>query len=141
MSILLNLKKMLIKCLMCRHLLERNNPFFSMVFAILIILLNTFAVSAGSAKLSWDAPSTNEDGTPLTDLAGFKIYYGTSSGNYTQNIDVGNVTTYTVASLTDGLAYYFVVTAYNTLKNESRYSVEICNQNNFKRRPNSRERL
>ena len=74
--------------------------------------------------LSWDAPSTNEDGTPLTDLAGYKIYYGTASGNYTQNIDVGNVTTYPVTNLTDGLTYYFVVTAYNTPRNESRYSTK-----------------
>ena len=40
------------------------------------------------------APSINEDGTPLTDLAGYKIYYGTASGNYTNNVDAGNVTSY-----------------------------------------------
>src|SRR4030042_2350369 len=95
------------------------------LFLPFAFLTNEGIVYAGQTNLSWDTPSTNEDGTPLTDLAGFKIYYGTASGNYTQNIDVGNVTTYPVTNLTDGLTYYFVVTAYNALRNESRYSTEI----------------
>ena len=82
-------------------------------------------VYAGQATLSWVAPSTNEDGTPLTDLAGYKIYYGTASGIYTQNVDTGNVTTYTFNSLSDGQTYYFVATAYNLARFESSYSNEI----------------
>jgi hypothetical protein len=77
----------------------------------------------GSATLAWNAPVTNTDGTPLTDLAGHKIYYGTSSGNYTSVIDVGNVTTYTVTNLSPG-AYYFAVTSYDTSGIESTYSNE-----------------
>ena len=80
---------------------------------------------AGQASLSWEAPSSNDDGTPLTDLNGYKIYYGTAPGNYTQNIDVGNVTTYTFTDLTDGQTYYFVATAYNTARIESGYSNEV----------------
>jgi ABC-type glycerol-3-phosphate transport system substrate-binding protein len=38
--------------------------------------------SSNSATLTWDAPTTNVDGTPLTDLAGYKVYYGTALGNY-----------------------------------------------------------
>ncbi len=38
--------------------------------------------SSNSATLTWDAPTTNVDGTPLTDLAVYKIYYGTALGNY-----------------------------------------------------------
>jgi hypothetical protein len=37
--------------------------------------------SGTTATLTWDAPTTNADGTPLTDLAGYRIYYGTTSGN------------------------------------------------------------
>jgi hypothetical protein len=68
------------------------------------------------------------DSTPLTDLAGFKIYYGTSSGYYTQSININNTatTTYQVDNLTDGTTYYFSVTAYDTLNNESGYSNEAC---------------
>jgi hypothetical protein len=79
--------------------------------------------SEGATKLTWEAPTTVSDGTPLTDLAGYKIYYGTSSGNYTEVIDAGNVTTYTVGSLPPG-TYYFAVTAYNGSGNESDYSNE-----------------
>ena len=80
---------------------------------------------AGQVSLSWEAPSVNEDGTPLTNLAGYKIYYGTVSGNYTQNVDVGNVTTYIFTNLTNGKTFYFVATAYNAAKYESKYSNEL----------------
>lgn len=36
----------------------------------------------GKATVSWDAPTTHADGTDLTDLAGYKVYYGTASRNY-----------------------------------------------------------
>ena len=65
-----------------------------------------------SATLTWVAPTTNADGTPLTDLAGYKIYYGTSSGVYSVIIDVGNITTYKIDNLSPG-TYYFSVTAYD----------------------------
>jgi hypothetical protein len=68
--------------------------------------------------LTWDPNSE-------TDLAGYEIYYGTSSGNYQWNIDVGNVTTYTVNSLNTGVTYYFAATAYNTTGLESGYSNEV----------------
>ena len=74
--------------------------------------------------LTWDAPTTNADGTPLTDLAGYKIYYGTSSGSYTTTVDAGNVTTYNVPALPSG-TYYFAVTAVDTSGNESDYSNEV----------------
>jgi hypothetical protein len=74
--------------------------------------------AAGAAKASWNANTE-------PDLAGYKIYYGLSSGNYTISINVGNVTQYTVNQLTEGLIYYFVVTAYDTAGNESAYSQEV----------------
>jgi hypothetical protein len=89
-----------------------------------LLLLSVSFGYTGQATLSWNAPSTNEDGTPLTDLAGYKIYYGNTSGTYTKSLDVGNVTTYTISSLQTG-TYYFVATAYNTAKFESAYSNEV----------------
>jgi len=74
--------------------------------------------------LLWDAPTKNIDGTPLEDLAGYKVYFGTESKKYTASYDVKNVTTYNIDNLPDG-QYYFVVTAYDTSGNESRYSKEI----------------
>ncbi|NOY39852.1 MAG: hypothetical protein GXO95_06445 [Nitrospirae bacterium] len=93
----------------------------------------TTANALTSAKLEWDAPSTNEDGTPLTDLAGYKLYYGPSSGNYTGSIDVEDTTSVEIATIIDSIdipptsdTVCFAVTAYDTLGNESDYSNEVC---------------
>ena len=77
-----------------------------------------------SATLSWDAPATNTDGTELTDLAGYKVYYGTSPGTYDSVIDAEDVTTYTINDLPPA-TYYFSVTAYDEIGNESGYSNEV----------------
>ena len=99
--------------------------FWAGLSVCLIILGNAAALLAADVTLSWDAPTTNEDGSPLTDLAGYKIYYSLSSGNYTSHIDVGNVTTSQVNNLTDGATYYLAVTAYDFSGNESAYSSEV----------------
>jgi hypothetical protein len=65
------------------------------IFVLFVLIALPSIGQAGQAILSWDAPTTNADGTPLTDLTGYKIYSGTGTGNYTQTIDVGNVTSYT----------------------------------------------
>ncbi len=71
-----------------------------------------------TATLSW-MPNTDSD------LAGYKVYMGTSSGLYGTPVDVGNVTTYTAGNLTVGTTYYFTVTAYDQSKNESLHSSEV----------------
>ncbi|MCP4299550.1 MAG: hypothetical protein GY783_03100 [Gammaproteobacteria bacterium] len=79
--------------------------------------------SSGSVTLSWTAPTQNEDGTTLTDLDGYKIYWGTTSGNYPNSVTIDNesVTTYVVDNLTSG-TYEFVATSFNTSGVESGYS-------------------
>ncbi len=79
----------------------------------------------GTIILDWDAPTTNADGTALTDLVGYKIHYGIASEVYNHSIDVGNVTTYTLTGLTKGQVYYAAATAYDTSNNESVYSNEF----------------
>lgn len=83
------------------------------------------ASSLGSATLSWSPPTTRTDETPLTDLAGFHIYYGTSQGSYPNSITVANpsLTTYVVDGLPGGTTYYFVATAYDTSGIDSDFSV------------------
>ncbi len=78
-------------------------------------------------SLAWDAPTTNADGTPLTDLAGFKIYYGTTPGVYGTPKDVpgATVTTYDLTGLTPGTTYYIAATAYDTSGIESVRSSEV----------------
>ena len=73
--------------------------------------------------LSWVPPTLNEDASLLNDLAGYRIYYGTASGNYSQMIEVQDflATGYTFSGLSPG-TYYLVVTTYDTSGNESVYS-------------------
>jgi len=84
-------------------------------------------VPTGTATLTWNTPTLNNDGSALTDLAGFKIHYGTASVTYTSTIDVAgpSVTAYTVQGLQAGSTYYFMVTAYITSGVESIPSVEV----------------
>ncbi|HZW59256.1 MAG TPA: putative Ig domain-containing protein [Woeseiaceae bacterium] len=79
--------------------------------------------ATGSATLLWDAPSENTDGSVLTDLAAYRIYYGTSAGNYPNEILIDNpgITTYVVENLPPD-TYYFVSTAINSNGIESGYS-------------------
>ncbi len=79
--------------------------------------------NAGSATLTWVPPADNTDGTPITNLAGFHIYYGTSADALTQTINVPGptATTYVVGDLAPG-TYYFAVTAYNSSGTESTQS-------------------
>ncbi len=77
-----------------------------------------------TVSLAWDMPTTYVDGTPLTDLAGFKVYYGTVSGVYPQVVDVRNATSFSSGALGPG-TYYFAVTAYDSYGSESEFSNEI----------------
>jgi hypothetical protein len=81
--------------------------------------------SNGTASLTWVPPTTNVDGSALDDLAGYKIYYGSASNNYSHTIDVKNpgIASYVVENLSKGI-HYFAVTAYDTAGNESGYSNE-----------------
>ncbi len=80
--------------------------------------------SSESVTLTWDAPTTNTDGTPLTDLAGYIVYYGTPSNNYTNSVNIGNSTGAVISNLSPG-TWYFAVTAYDTSGNESSFSNEV----------------
>jgi hypothetical protein len=73
--------------------------------------------------LSWAAPDENTDGSALTNLAGYRIYYGTSADALDQIIDIPSVgiTTYVVDDLVAG-TYYFSIRAYNAVGAESALS-------------------
>ncbi len=82
--------------------------------------------AANKTKLSWSPPTTNVDGTPLTDLGGYKIYCGIAARTYNVIKDVGNVVEYLILNMVskDG-TYFCAVTAYDTTGNESAYSNEV----------------
>jgi hypothetical protein len=71
--------------------------------------------ATGTATLSWTEPTENTNGTSLTNLAGYHIYYGISEGVWTSTITVldATETSYVVSGLAPG-TYYFAVVAFNT---------------------------
>jgi hypothetical protein len=81
------------------------------------------AVATGSATLSWTPPTTNTDGSPLTNLAGYRVYWGTSQGRYSSSVTLNNpgLTSYVVGNLPPG-TYYFVATALSSAGAESAFS-------------------
>lgn len=82
-------------------------------------------IGSASVTLSWTPPVENENGTTLTDLDGYYIYYGDTQGTYPNSIRVDNpsVSTYIVDNLTPN-TYYFVATSFNSMGIESAYSNE-----------------
>ena len=80
----------------------------------------------GTALLSWTPPTENTDGSTLTDLAGYKIYYGTASSSYTEIVTINNpgLSSYQIDNLTTA-DWYFVVTSVNSAGIESSYSTEV----------------
>ncbi|MBI5548773.1 MAG: fibronectin type III domain-containing protein [Deltaproteobacteria bacterium] len=80
----------------------------------------------GSAVLSWDAPTTFTDGSALTDLSGYRVYYGTAPGSSSATVNVSSPTvTYTISNLPGGATYYFSVTALSASGGESAHSAEV----------------
>ncbi len=73
---------------------------------------------AAQVTIAWN-PNTESD------LAGYKVYYGSVTGTYDTSVDVGNKTNYTILGIVSGQGYFIAVTAYDTSGNESGYSNEI----------------
>ena len=74
----------------------------------------------GTATLSWAAPIENSDGSAVTNLAGYRIYHGTSADSLDQVVQVASpgITMYVFDNLSVG-THYFAITAYNTSGVES----------------------
>jgi hypothetical protein len=92
-------------------------------FSLAVTQIAAAAPSNGSATLSWTPPTQNTDGSAISNLAGYRIYYGNSAGSLTNSINVTNpgLTAYTVANLGSGTTY-FGITAYTAGGVESGFS-------------------
>jgi hypothetical protein len=78
---------------------------------------------SGSATVDWVPPTENTNGSKLTDLAGVRIYYGTSASNLSQMVQVASTTqtSYTIGNLAAG-TWYFGGVAYTTAGTQSAMS-------------------
>ena len=87
--------------------------------------------SVPAVNLSWAAPTTRLDGEPLSlsELDGYKIYYGTDSDDLKPLVDLndGSITNYAISELDPG-TYYFTITAYDNSGLEGSYSETVSRQ-------------
>lgn len=88
------------------------------------ITVSASSSATGTATLSWTAPTLNTDGSALTDLAGYVIYYGSDASNLVSTIDINaaSTLTYTIEGLAAGTTYYFAVASVNSAGVESAQS-------------------
>ena len=87
------------------------------LLATTLLLGSASVLHAATITAMWNANSE-------TDLAGYKLSYGTQTGVYTTTVDVGNVTSRPL-TLAGGQRYYFAVRAYNMSAMISPYSAEV----------------
>jgi hypothetical protein len=90
-------------------------------FALLFQSVQAFSTSMPAGPivtLAW-----NQSADPA--VAGYNIYYGGASGDYTNTINAGNATNAPVSGLVAGLTYYFAATAYDDVGDESVFSSEV----------------
>ncbi|HEX7035203.1 MAG TPA: hypothetical protein VF210_05485 [Pseudomonadales bacterium] len=87
--------------------------------------LATVTVEVLDKVLRWQAPTQNVDGSPLTDLAGFNVYWGTESRAYGAPHTINDPTaTQWEVDLPPG-RYHFALTAFDREGSESAYSNEV----------------
>jgi hypothetical protein len=102
--------------------------FFFILLTISLLFQSAWAATA-IIRLAWDANTASN-------IAGYRIYFGTSSRTgtdpnacglcgYSKMVDVGNVTTYRIPGLIQRKTYYISATAYDTSGNESTFSNEV----------------
>jgi hypothetical protein len=91
--------------------------------ALATFAIDVVATSTGAATVSWMPPTEKIDGSPLLDLAGYRIYWGRTEHSYTQSVTLDNpgLTSYVVEQLTAG-TWYFAATALDAAGMESRFS-------------------
>ena len=107
----------MIPAFLCSSLSRSNRSIFAILVIIYAFFVGSGAALAAQANLAWNA-------NPQPEVAGYMLHYGQVSSAYTNKVDVGKVTTYTIAGLLDGKTYYYAVTAYDAGRAESPFSNE-----------------
>jgi hypothetical protein len=112
-----------------RHQHNVGNHHFSLLSPLFFLFLIAYTLGLtfsskivfageGQLTLTWN-PNVESD------LAGYRIYYGTSSKIYEATVDVGDNTSWVLTGLEEGLIYYCAATAYDMDGNESEFSEEV----------------
>jgi hypothetical protein len=106
--------------------ISASNGQYSSALPAFSVTVKGVTSSTGSATLHWVVPTENTNGTALTDLAGIRIYYGTSASNLNQVVQVAGTsqTSYTFSKLAAGV-WYFASRAYTTTGVQSALSSAV----------------
>lgn len=108
-------------------MITKRNICLVLILATLAFFQAVSDANAAMVSLAWNR-------NPESDIAGYRIHYGTRSQRYTLVADVGNFTTCTIAGLSNYRTYYIVCTAYNTAGLESDYSAQVVYTPRIRRR-------
>jgi hypothetical protein len=110
--------------------MKSNNLYLPRIFNLIFKGILSFAalslvliLAPGMAQALMPVTVAWDENNPVP--AGYILYWGTSSGTYTNSHDVGSATQYIVLDLQEGVTYYFAAKAYDGDGNESGYSTEI----------------
>ena len=110
---------------MCNRVASQSAPGFARILFLLWCVVApmvcagaTSGAPTQSVTLAWDANTE-------PDIAGYRVYYGTVSRQYSQSLDAGNTTTASISGLASGTTYFFAATALDTAGLESDYSNEV----------------
>jgi hypothetical protein len=92
------------------------------------IVVEAATPATRNVHISWQPPTTNSDGSMLTDLNGYRILYGTQAGVYTSGVAVNNagLASYTIEGLQSGKMYYIAMVSVNSSGAESDSSPELA---------------
>lgn len=82
----------------------------------LFLVISAASAQASTLTLGWD---------PAASAAGYIVVYGTASGSYTGQVDVGNVTQASISGLAASTTYYFAVKSYGSTGLQSGLSAEV----------------
>jgi len=102
-----------------QNLYTYSRLFLAFVLTITSLIFAPQTVFGGALTLAWNPNS------PSDNIAGYRLYYGSESRNYTSVIDITNGTLKKISKLAKGQHYYFAVTAYNQTGQESDFSEEL----------------
>ncbi|MFZ0826422.1 MAG: fibronectin type III domain-containing protein [Verrucomicrobiia bacterium] len=105
------------------HIIQQSKPsrltgFRTLLATGLVLAAFSCTVQAASVTLAWNAST---DPT----VSGYNLYYGGTSGSYTNKVSVGLATRNVTPGLLVGVTYYFAATTYNAAGMESLYSGEV----------------
>lgn len=111
-----------------RACIQRNYNLYrraGLILALSALGLPGLPARAASVAVEWDPTTLRIDDSPVVEITGYRLYFGTSSGEYEHMVEVGTATVSVVEGLAEAQNYYFAATALDSYGTESGFSEEM----------------